>query len=331
MGALELAPAGVMRFAITPPEGAPINLGGNAHDLAVSRDGSLVVFQSGTQPSDFQLNLRPIDQLESTPFRGTEGAVGPFFSHDGEWVGFVNSTLTTVLKVSVFGGPPVRLVEAPTFTLGWSWGANDQIVFGSPAGLFRVAGGGGEPEALTTLDPARNEEGHMWPQVIEGRDLVVFVIAHSNVSPLTSGQLAVLDLVTGEVTRLDLAGVSPRYVSTGHAANFDLSDDGRLVYAPGCTDSGAGFPTNLVSVTRDGTRALLAELESVGWYPRFAPDGSRVAYAVSVDAWGGQRSGSVGARRLAGCTDPRDLRWQQPLLSPLGAGRQHTHSRGCLR
>ncbi len=169
----------------------------------------------------------------------------------------------------------------------------------------------------------------MWPQVIEGRDLVVFVIAHSNVSPLTSGQLAVLDLVTGEVTRLDLAGVSPRYVSTGHlvyaaadgsvravpfdpdalevtgspvplvedvgvkasgAANFDLSDDGRLVYAPGCTDSGAGFPTNLVSVTRDGTRALLAELESVGWYPRFAPDGSRVAYAVSVDAGAGSEA-----------------------------------------
>ncbi len=103
-GRLELAPAGVMRFAITPPEGAPINLGGNAHDLAVSRDGSLVVFQSGTQPSDFQLNLRPIDQLESTPLRGTEGAVGPFFSHDGEWVGFVNSTLTTVLKFRFSGG-----------------------------------------------------------------------------------------------------------------------------------------------------------------------------------------------------------------------------------
>ena len=33
---------------------------------------------------------------------------------------------------------------------------------------------------------------------------------------LATGQLAALDLGTGEVTRLDLAGVSPRYVPTGH-------------------------------------------------------------------------------------------------------------------
>ena len=35
-------------------------------------------------------------------------------------------------------------------------------------------------------------------------------------APLTTGQLAVLDLATGDVTRLGLAGVSPHYVSTGH-------------------------------------------------------------------------------------------------------------------
>ena len=326
----EPTPAGVMRFAITPPQSTPLNLGGTHHDLAISRDGSFVVYQSGTLPADYQLNLRPLDQLESAPLRGTARAVAPFFSPDGEWVGFVEANTNTLLKVSVFGGPPVTLTETPTPMLGWSWGADDRIIFGSRgAGLFRVAGGGGEPEALTTLDPDRDEAGHLWPHVMEGRDLVVFVIADSGGLPLTSGQLAVLDLDTGEVTRLGIAGVSPRYVSTGHlvyaaadgsvravpfdahavevtgspvplvegvgvkasgAANFDVSDDGRLVYALGGGAGAIAIPTNLVLVARGGTRSLLAELESIGWYPRFSPDGSRVAYAVSADATAGSEA-----------------------------------------
>ena len=92
---------------------------------------------------------------------------------------------------------------------------------------------------------------------------------------LATGQLAVLDLDTGDVRRLGVAGVHPRYVSTGHvvyasqdaslralpfdlaslevtgspvplfegikvqpvgSANFDISDNGRLVYLSGTTD-----------------------------------------------------------------------------------------------
>jgi serine/threonine-protein kinase len=308
------APPGMVHFAITPPEEAPLNVDSPWNDLAISRDGSLVVYRSGGPPADRQLNLRPLNQLESAPIRGTEGGRAPFFSHDGEWVGFLVGD--ELRKVSVFGGPPMTLAEALDME-GFSWGADDWIIFGSNAGLFRVPGGGGEPESLTALDPDRNEQFHTTPHRVDGFDLVVFLIWVG-----IEAEIAVLDLDTREVTRLGIPGRSPRYVSTGHivftaldgsiravpfdadalevtdspvpllvegvgvkgngSANFDISDNGSLVYALGGSAGGGAPPTNLVLVALDGTRAVLAELDDRAISPRFSPEGLRVAYATTT-------------------------------------------------
>ena len=209
--------------------------------------------------------------------------------------------------------------ESPNPIFGASWGTDDQIVFGTNnAGLFRVSGGGGEPEALTTLDTEQGEVNHLWPFIIHGRDVVVFVIGTG--APLTTGQLAVLDLDTREVTRLGLAGVSPCYVSTGHlvyaaedgsvravpfdatsldvtgnpvplvegvvvkgsgAADFSISDNGRLVYALGAGGAAFNLTSRLVVTGRDGAGTPLADIAGYAWYPRFSRDGTRVAFAVS--------------------------------------------------
>ena len=91
----------LMRFTIIPPDTAPLHALGTNHELAVSADGTQVVYQSGRGPVR-QLTLRPIDQLVGAPVRGTDGGAGPFFSPDGEWVGFTLAG-TTLLKVSIFG------------------------------------------------------------------------------------------------------------------------------------------------------------------------------------------------------------------------------------
>ena len=315
----DVIPADLMRFVIVPPDTAPLNFFGPWQDLAISPDGTQVVYKgpdpSGSAP---QLNLRPIDQLVGAPLRGGEGGLGPFVSPDGEWVGFVASSSRTLRKVSIFGGPPVTLTESPNTIIGASWGADDQIVFGTSAGLFRVSGGGGEPEALTTLDADQGEQNHLWPFIIPGREAVLFAIGTG--SPLTTGQLAVVDLDTGDVTRLGLAGVSPHYVSTGHlvyaaedgsvravpfdatslevigspvplvegvmvkrsgAADFSISDNGRLVYALGA--GGGGGQRSLVWVDRDGREEAISDRRGDFRAVRLSPDGRRVALEVAEE------------------------------------------------
>ena len=319
-------PGDLIRFTIVPPDTAPLGFAGPHQDLAISPDGTQIAYQ-GPSPSGAgtQLHLRSIDQLVGTALRGGEGGVAPFFSPDGEWVGFVGSTTGSSLqKTSILGGPPVTLTASASLIRGASWGTDDQIIFGTVnAGLFRVSGGGGEPELLTSLDTEQGEGSHRWPSIIPGREAVVFVVRGQ---PLTTGQLAVLDLDTGAVTRLGLAGVSPHYLSTGHlvyaaedgsvravpfdatslditgnpvplvegvmvkgsgAADFSISDNGRLVYALGGGGAGLTLTSRLVVTGQDGAGTLLADIAGFAWYPRFSPDGTRVAFAVSQTSGAG--------------------------------------------
>ena len=305
----------LIQFVVSPPQSAPLSLVGLNQDLAISPDGTRIIYKGLTPDGTAQHHLRRLDQLDTTPLRGGEGGVGPFFSPDGEWVGFVNRDAGTILqKVSILGGPSVTLAESSIPIFGATWAMDDQVIFGTfDKGLFRVPDGGGEPEALTTLDA--DDTGHFWPASIPGREAVVFVVASGD--PLTTGQLAVLELDTGEVTRLGLAGVSPRYSSTGHlvyaaadgsvravpfdaasldvtgnpvpliegvsvkalgAANFSLSDEGRLVYALGAT--GADAQRAMVWVDRDGHEETIDAPPRAYLYARVSPDGTRVALDI---------------------------------------------------
>ena len=324
---LKPIPAGtadVTRVSITLPATAPFGTASASRDLAVSPDGTRLAY-AGAVPSasGFQLYMRPLDQFESTPIAGTEGGEGPFFSAEGEWLGF--SVAQTLKRISPLGGLPVTLAESPNRIRGASWGADDQIVFGTVgAGLFRIPGSGGAPVAVTMLDVEHGETGHYLPDVLPGERAVVFTIATGQ--PRTTGQLAVVDLASGAVTSLGLAGVSARFVSTGHlvyatgdgsveavpfdatgrrvtgtpvpvlgsvaiknpgAATFDLSDTGRLVYVEGGT-GGARFERSFVWVDREGGEELLAAPVGPYRHPRVSPDGIHMAVDLAdeqSDIW----------------------------------------------
>ena len=320
----------LMRFAYVP-DIVPIDFFGNPADLAISRDGTQIVHKggSGNQGGSGNvvgptLSLRSIDQLDSALLRGGAGGRGPFFSPDGQWVGFsgFQTSGATLQKVSILGGPPVTLTQASGEIIGASWGDDDQIIFGTrDGGLFRLAGGGGEPERLTTPDSERGERNHLWPFIIPNRDAVLFVV---NVdTPLSDGELAVLQLGTGEVTRLGIAGVSPHYVSTGHlvyaaedgsvravpfdavsltvtgnpvplvegvavknsgAAAFAISESGSLVYVLGQS----GAERTLAWVDRNGREQPLGAPPQNYFLARISPDGDRVALhegGESNDIW----------------------------------------------
>ena len=123
------------------------------------------------------LYLRHFDQLRAVQI--ASGRVsGPFFSPDGQWIGFFSGADNKLKKVSVAGGNPVAVCDLHvTYPRGASWGDDDYIVFNpSPAAwtkLLRVAAGGGSPEPLSTLRPG--EVAHRWPQVLPGGKAVLFI------------------------------------------------------------------------------------------------------------------------------------------------------------
>jgi serine/threonine protein kinase len=340
----------LVRFTIDPPETLPFIQLPGIPDVAISPDGRLMIYMGlNAARSGTQLNVRALDQPTVMPLRGGENGGEPFFSPDGAWVGFVDAGTRLLRKVSSAGGAVVDLIEAPTGIFGASWGPDDRIVFGTQGGgLFQVSAEGGEAVALTSLGP--DEQEHLWPAHLEGEQAVVFVVNPTGGTPLADGQLAVLDLESGEIAQLGVQGTSPRYVSTGHllyaasdgslravpfdprsrevtgspvplvesvatgvsgAADYSVSRAGRLVYAGGAPPVDGPSPWQLVWVDREGREDALPVPTRPYTYPRVSPDGRTVAVSVL------RRVETDDAQVIA-----RDL-WVYDVLS--GAGQRLTY------
>ncbi len=228
-----LGPPPVQRVSISIP-GAATYAARAGGGLAVAPDGSRLVYVALTEDGTRQLYLRGIDRLDPVAMPGTEGAWNPFFSPNGEWIGFFTDPVTgrgLLKKVAVAGGPPQTLCAAEIPT--GSWSGDDQIVFAEFVGegvasLFRVSAAGGTPEPVTTLEPDVNEQ-HVWPDVLPGDRAAVYSVYVNGAS-----RVDLVSFETGETRTLLDSGVNPRYIESGHivfmqdstlmAVPFDLDD-----------------------------------------------------------------------------------------------------------
>jgi serine/threonine-protein kinase len=106
-----------------------VNLGPDAipgdSAVAISPDGSRIVFPIRGADGKQLLATRLLDQAAITALPGTENGVGTFFSPDGQWIGFYADS--KLKKISLRGGAPVTLTDASSFG-GASWGENGDIV-----------------------------------------------------------------------------------------------------------------------------------------------------------------------------------------------------------
>ena len=335
----------VSRFSI-PVEG--LATAGLSTPLALSPDGRTLVY-AAFPPGDTtrQLYRRLLDQVEASPIRGTEGGAGPFFSPDGEWLGFWAIGERVLKKVSLAGGPPTTLTPVNDFRWA-SWGPDGTIVFaggGEHLGLWLVADSGGAARQIATV-----EEGvlrYIDPQFLPDGNGVLFTI----VAASTPTQVAVLSLETGEHTIL-LEGNSARVTSTGHlvftredslwAVPFDagrlelrgdpspvlegvqpnsdgvarmaLAEDGSLVYVTGA--AGAGALRSFVWVDREGREEPLPLPPRAYFHLRLSPDGTRVAVGVADDGAPALWVYDVGS--AAGLRLTQEARAVAPLWTPDG-------------
>ena len=310
-------PKPVSRYSIALPQGEALAQTSWAR-VAISPDGERLVY-SGMTSQGPRLLVRARDQLHATPLPGTEDAVNPFFSPDGNRVGFFTTVSPREIKmVSLAGGTPVTVVDSLVGLPGATWGTDGYIYFDA-AGigpLLRVPVSGGVPVPVATLDTAQGEQQHNWPDVLPNGRGVIFTINRVGPGIAANTDIAVLDLSTGKHTIL-VRGAYARYAASGHLVY--TTDDGTLMVVPfdqdkfaltgeaiglveGLAVGSAGAvdlavsatgtlvyatgavlndPEELVWVTRDGT----AEEIDPGWVGGFSsvalsPDESSLAVTV---------------------------------------------------
>ena len=312
------APQPVTRVAIPIPTGDAF-VTDNYSSLAISPDGRRVVFV-GRRADKRQLFLRSLDAAEAVPIAGTEGAYSPFFSPDGQSIGFWNDA--RIKKVSVSGGAPVTICDCGVYErmLGGSWAPDDTIVFTPKwaSGILRVPASGGEPKPVTKVDAKGENRGHIWPEVLPGGKAVLYTIFTGGslddyaiaVSPLSTGERKILVkgatygryaasghllyvragtlfAVPFDVHRLELTGVPVAvaqgvYENTNGGAGYAASANGTLLYASG----GMALPErSLMWADRNGTTTPVTKIRKSFSDPRLSPDGKRLAVQVQAETY----------------------------------------------
>ena len=216
--------APVVRLPLVLPEGQQLLADLAQQSVAISPDGTRLAYIANNQ-----VFLRSMGEMEARAIAGSPGTTqslspsDPFFSPDGQWVGFYSRDDSTLKKIAVTGGAPATICKTDAVS-GVSWSGND-IVFGmlaGPKGIMHVPAGGGEPEELVRLS-APHERLH-GPQLIDnGRSVLFTMTRDDGPGRWDKAQIVMQSLKTGERKTL-IGGTDARYLPSGH-----------LVYALGGT------------------------------------------------------------------------------------------------
>ncbi len=306
------------RLPLSLPAGQSLDLD-EQPAVAISPDGRRLVMEVRSEKGR-QLLLRDLAHLEARLLEGTENASAPFFSPDGEWVGFISPS--GLGKIAVAGGPPVYLGVAANQNRGATWCRDGTIVFApnTQGGLQRISAAGGAVMACTVVDSTRRERTHRWPHALPDGCAVLFISdTFESTEYYDDARIEAVSLATGERHVLVEQSSSAQYLAGGPlvfarggslyavrfepralrtegapvlvlqgvatdvssgAVHFALSASGSILYASG--DLSAGMMRRPTWVDRAGVTAPTGLEPGRHAQMNLSPDGQRVATLTSV-------------------------------------------------
>lgn len=304
---LELEPRPFVHYSQELPEDQQIDtniLQGTV--LAVSREGRQFVYCANEG-----LYLGSLNELSARHIPGSnDDPRSPFFSFDGQWVGYYSRKDGNLKKIKVEGGTPHVICEdVNTAIYGAEWGKDNTIIYADGVhGIWSVSDNGGTAKLII--------EGNLaFPQRIQDGKSVLF----TDIAPLFPCKIMVESLVSRERKEL-LDGEWARYLPSGHliygnlfwsesktyVVPFDsktlkkggaplfleevasktlpaFSNTGTLVYVPGGTTSD-DFLKVLVWVDRNGNEIEVAlDKPQNYWAHALSPDNKKLAVAIKKD------------------------------------------------
>ncbi|HUF25166.1 MAG TPA: protein kinase [Vicinamibacterales bacterium] len=286
--------------------------------FAITPDSRTIVAAASGADGVGRLYVRPLDSLAARSIDGTEGAVDPFISPDGLWVGFFAGG--KLRKVALAGGAAVDLAAIQMGRGAW-WGEDGHIYFtlqATPGGqVLRVRDSGGTPAPVGPM-----LDGHVtqrWPQVLPGGKALIYT-GHTTVDTFEQASLVLHPLDGGAPRALFDGGYHWRYVASGHivyihkgtlfavpfdldrlavtgtgipivervlsspvsgGAQFAVSSAGMLAYAPG---ESLGTTPKIFWVEMTGVSSPLREIAGQWESLAFSPDGTKLALDVNDGA-----------------------------------------------
>ena len=348
-----------------PPLSAP-----TFNSIVISPDGTRIAYVGSVRGGVHKLLTRRLEQASFTELAGTEGASHPFFSRDGQWVGYWSGG--ALFKIAIEGGAATKLADLPVMTGGdWVDGADLLVgTGGEAAGLVRVPPTG---DAVPVLELAEDEWFHTHPSALPGGRHVLFDVVTRSASSAQTIDVASLD--DRRRRTIVRGGGSPRYLDSGHlvytngstmfavpfdldrlevrgtpvrilddvafdtvtgSGQYDVSRTGTLVYRRHIGERSAA---TVQWVEPTGNSVPLLARAGVYETPRLSPDGQRIAITLkdgaNYDIWVYEPARDAMTRLTPGGARVGNPVWtpdgQHVIFGALGSGILWTRSDGAGR
>jgi eukaryotic-like serine/threonine-protein kinase len=309
----------VIHAEIPAPEKYLFDATGDSGGMPVlSPQGEKIAFVAHSA-EDKSLWIRSLAADAAQRLDGTQGAMHPFWSPDGQIIGFFSNG--KLRKIAATGGPVSVLADAAS-PRGGTWGANDTIVFAPDfqSALAKVSAQSGSATPATVLEKQKHTT-HRWPWFLpDGKHFIFLATSHTGgdlkqngiyfasvdstemrfvVSTDAAAQYASGYLLYRSNTALvaqpfdpesgELSG-SPvplinnvRFDSGVWRDIFAVSQNGRILYQAG---DAAVAGTRLVWFDRNGKELGAVNDRAYTTIDlRLSPDGKRVAYVTGNGIW----------------------------------------------